>query len=261
MAHAGRRERSRDIPIDPIPEADEDPGRETCLRLRHHPNECATRGSSKRLDHPAGTGPLAHDLGRARTERDRHADPAQVVAVPAVRRWAQRSAHGDAMARFDERIARQGHRGAGSIGLDAPDRRLHAVPWRADALDRDRPGARSVRDRRIDGRRGPAERHARDDDQRTDRHASRHPRRTRPDDPGDRQRDHRDRQQPDDDRLQRTARHEQRRRDSTRGRPDVTRHVSAPQRGRGSSRTSLRRRSRACAGRRRPQTALPRGRR
>ena len=50
VAHPGRRERRREVPVDPVAEADEDAGREPGLRLRKRPGQRLPAGPSKSLD-------------------------------------------------------------------------------------------------------------------------------------------------------------------------------------------------------------------
>ena len=84
VADAGRRERRREVPIDPIAQPDQDAGGQPSLGLGQRPGQRLSRRASQALDR-AGRGAVGPEpLERARSDGCCHADPPEVRAVPAV---------------------------------------------------------------------------------------------------------------------------------------------------------------------------------
>ena len=167
VAHPGGRERGREVAVDPVAEADEDPGGEAGLGLGQRPGQGVARGPPQALDR-ARRGPVAAEsLERPCPQRRGDADPAQVRAVAAVvgRESLEAPADDDAIVRRDLGIAGQrgGDAKAGRVAGSVPRRaRASRSAARRAASRRSRRRRPTVRRRRGSpraepvSRRGPA---------------------------------------------------------------------------------------------------------
>ena len=81
VTHAGRRERRRQVAVDPVAQADEDPGREAGLRFGQRGGEGGRGGLPGVLDDVGGIHGARRDLDRARADGADRPDPLEVVAV------------------------------------------------------------------------------------------------------------------------------------------------------------------------------------
>jgi len=152
VAGAHGRERGREIPVDPVAETDEDPGREPGLGLGDGSTERVVGGSSETLERSSGIAWRGEDLDRSRSQHADGADPREVLAVVALGTWLRRAVDGHPVAGHHHRPRREGRREAGPRWRrQVQDCRPLTLPQRPDTDHdgRPRPRARG----QLDGRR------------------------------------------------------------------------------------------------------------
>jgi hypothetical protein len=109
VRHARGREHRRQVPVDTVAQADEDPGRQSGRRLGERPGEGIAPGTPDPFEQ---AGRIVgsrddHEVGRPKGPGD--ADPAQVVPVAALGRWLRASVEADADSGLHDRVAGGGH--------------------------------------------------------------------------------------------------------------------------------------------------------
>ena len=147
VTDAGRGEGRGEVAIDQVPQADEDPGGQSRLRLRQDARQREGRATPQQLEAPAGTVGRRPDRQRPRRERAHGTDPEQVFAVGRVRPRADRAVDGDQVAGRDDRIGRQGRRDRERrhrIRCRRERRTLMPVARRAGGLDDEPPRSVAV---------------------------------------------------------------------------------------------------------------------
>ncbi len=88
VREAGRRERRREIAVDPVAEPDEDPGGQSGRRLGECAGERIARGSPGPLQQPGRVAGVRHELQGARAQRA--GDPGAPQEVPVAALWWRR---------------------------------------------------------------------------------------------------------------------------------------------------------------------------
>ena len=260
VTDAGGREVGRDLPVDAIAQADEDPRGESRLGFGEDAGQQLAGIAAPTLQQRAGIdGPLQH-LHRPGVEGAPRVESLEVSTIGAVRSRPRTSRHGDPVARFDRWIARQrrGDPESARAAGHGPDRgHLMTLARGPDGLDDHRPRP-AVGRRTRQGRSGRSHARPQRDRQDPDRH------REEPDATAARQ--------PQADEQQQACRahqdaHEVAVLDADRKRSDRrpdrqpagSGHVSEPRRARAAFRRSFRRGRRASAALRRRRTAPPPG--
>ena len=177
VADPGRGEGTRDGPIDPVAEADEDPGGQPGLGLGQDPCQGVARVAPPALQACRGIGRSVAQLQRPGIERAPRPDAFEVAAVGTVRARSGVPVDDDPVAGLDAGVAgqRRGDPECGrAVDLGAQRRGLPALPRRPDALDhhRPRPGRPGFA---AEDRRGRAERGPDDEGDHPDRRARARP--------------------------------------------------------------------------------------
>ena len=81
MADAGRGEGRGQVAIDPIAQADQDPGRQAGFRFREDPGECVARAAPQVLEATPEIARCRPDPERPCRQRAGRADPGEIVTV------------------------------------------------------------------------------------------------------------------------------------------------------------------------------------
>ena len=115
VADAGRREGCREVAVDPVAQADEDPCRQAGLRLRKDARQRASP-APRRIDSSAVAGSTGRSRSTSapRVEGSPRSGPGEVVAVRTVGSTPDTAVDLHAITRFDRRVARQRRRPAGT---------------------------------------------------------------------------------------------------------------------------------------------------
>ncbi len=146
VAHAGGREGRGQVTVDPVSQADQDPGREASLRLGQDHGQRGRRSLSDVLDGVAGVDRPRRDVDRARRDGADDPDPLEVVAVGRIGSWPDRRAQRDDVARHDRGVGGERRRHA-EAGRDRIDR---SGAWRSGSR-RERPRWPRPRTSRVRG--------------------------------------------------------------------------------------------------------------
>ncbi len=129
VAHPCRREVRGQVPVDALPEADEDPGREACLGLRERPAQPVARPVAERLQRHRWRN---HEAEHTGVEGPGRAGPPQVLAVRViVGRGSEAPVDSHDRARRDDGVGgeRRPHRDLTGAGLERQRGDLLPVPW------------------------------------------------------------------------------------------------------------------------------------
>ncbi len=234
VAHPGRREGRREIPVDEVAQADEDARRETGFRFREDARQGLGGAPPDVLEATTRVVRRRADLERPGCQRPDRPDPLEVHPVRRVRAGTDLPVDDDPVARGHERVAGKG-RGhaerARHTGRRDDRRGLVPVPWRARRRHDEGPRSRAVgrlleeRGRRRHQRQSDGDQAGTDDHRDERRRSKTRPRLGDEQDGGERQGDRRAEMARGD------ASRRGRRDDRADGESTAATHVSGPTRG------------------------------
>ena len=145
MADAGGREGRGEVPIHRVAQADQDPCRESGLRLGQHAGERLGGTASQRFESSPRVVGHRLDADGPRLERPGRADPLEVRAIWRVGAWEDPAVDHHAIARDHDRIARQRRRDRErDRGVGRRPERRHLLSVAGRARRRHDEGPRSV---------------------------------------------------------------------------------------------------------------------